>query len=188
MPDSFLKHSGNYKRLKVYQVAEIIYDISYYFSHKYFGKGDRTIDQMIQAARSGKQNIVEGNEASSTSKETRIKLTNVAKASFKELLEDYEDYLRVRNLEIWDKDSEKAVMTRKFCVNHNDSKDYRDRLDSRSAETIANIAIILLHQEDVMLQRFIESQKKDFLENGGMREEMFRKRQQYRNSNNPQKK
>ena len=102
-PTTFLNQHGHYRNLRVYKVAEIIYDITYYFANKYLRMGDRTIDQMIQAARSGKQNIAEGNQAALTSSETEIKLTNVAKASLEELLDDYEDYLRVRNLQQWGK-------------------------------------------------------------------------------------
>lgn len=95
-PKPFLPHGGSYKNLLVYQKSECIYDVTFYFAHKYLEKGDRTIDQMVQAARSGKQNIAEGAAAGNTSKETEIKLTNVAKASLQELLVDYEDYIRVR--------------------------------------------------------------------------------------------
>ena len=95
----FLQLKGNYKELIAYQKAECIYDTTYYFTHKYLSKKDRTIDQMIQAARSGKQNIVEGNSAATTSLETELKLLNVARASLQELLVDYEDYLRVNHLE-----------------------------------------------------------------------------------------
>ena len=100
-PHTFLPQCGHYRNLRVYKVAEMIYDITYYFTSHYLAKGDRTVDQMVQAARSGKQNIAEGNQAAATSSETEIKLTNVAKASLEELLTDYEDYLRVRNLEQW---------------------------------------------------------------------------------------
>ena len=100
-PTTFLPQHGHYRNLRVYQVTEIIYDITYHFTQHYLEKGDRTVDQMIQAARSGKQNISEGNQAAATSSETEIKLTNVAKASLEELLNDYEDYLRVRNLLQW---------------------------------------------------------------------------------------
>ena len=93
-PKPFLPHGGSYKNLLVYQKSECIYDVTFYFAHKYLEKGDRTIDQMVQAARSGKQNIAEGAAAGNTSKETEIKLTNVAKASLQELLVDYEDYIR----------------------------------------------------------------------------------------------
>ena len=97
-PITFLPQHGHYRHLRVYKVTEIIYDITYHFTQHYLSKGDRTIDQMVQAARSGKQNIAEGNQSASTSSETEIKLTNVAKASLEELLNDYEDYLRVRCL------------------------------------------------------------------------------------------
>lgn len=95
--EPLLPRTGNYRKLYTYQKAEAIYDITYYFCKNYLLRGDRTIDQMVQAARSGKQNIVEGSAASATSKETEIKLVNVAKASLQELLVDFEDYLRTRN-------------------------------------------------------------------------------------------
>ena len=105
-PQSFLPHGGSYKNLIAYQKAECVYDVTFYFVHNYLEKGDRTIDQMVQAARSGKQNIAEGAAAGNTSKETEIKLTNVAKASLQELLIDYEDFLRVRGLEQWKAEDE----------------------------------------------------------------------------------
>ena len=135
---------------------------------------------MVQAARSGKQNIVEGSKAATTSMETQIKLTNVAKASLQELLEDYEDYLRVRDLSIWDKDSEKAMQTREFCATHLDDAYYRQAVKVRSDETVANIAIILIHQADVLLQGLLNSQQREFLENGGIREQMSQARRQWR--------
>ena len=95
--NTFLKNKGNYKSLRVYKVSKIIYDITYLFTRRFLSARDRTTDQMVQAARSGKQNIVEGSKAATTSMETQLKLTNVAKASLQELLEDYEDYLRVAN-------------------------------------------------------------------------------------------
>ena len=143
-------------------------------------RGDRTIDQMVQAARSGKQNIAEGSSAGTTSKETEIKLTNVAKASLQELLLDYEDYLRVRDLEIWDKESEKALITRKICATNRDSAYYREAVKIRSDETVANIAIILIHQADTLLKKLINRQKQDFLQQGGIREQMTQARKSYR--------
>lgn len=131
---------------------------------------------MVQAARSGKQNIAEGSVAGSTSKETEIKLTNVAKASLQELLIDYEDYLRVRNLHQWSKNEEKALITRRICINNNDSAYFREAVRVRTDETVANIAIILIHQADVLLHRLIERQKSDFLKNGGIREQMTKAR------------
>lgn len=102
--EPFLQPRGGYRKLRVYKTTEIIYDITFYFTSRYLKKSDRTIDQMVQAARSGKQNIAEGSKASMTSTETELKLTNVAKASLEELLIDYEDYLRVRNMEQWGMD------------------------------------------------------------------------------------
>lgn len=181
MAETFLQNKGNYRNLIAYQKAECIYDITYYFAHKYLQKGDRTIDQMVQAARSGKQNIVEGCAASTTSSETELKLINVARASLQELLMDYEDYLRVNSFELWAYDSPKAVQTRKACSAHNDSAYYREAIKERSAETIANIAITLIHQEDVFLRRLLESLQKSFVENGGVREQMTKARLEYRN-------
>lgn len=180
---SFLPRKGNYRDLIAYQKAECIYDITYYFAHRFLKNSDRTVDQMIQAARSGKQNIAEGSAASSTSSETEIKLINVSRASFQELLTDYEDYLRVRNLGQWSVTSEKAVKTREVCAKHNDSKFYMDRMDARTDGTIANIAITLIHQEDVILRKLLERLQTDFVKNGGIRESMTQARLSYRNKN-----
>lgn len=178
--NEFIPQKGFYKNLRAFKVAEIIYDITYIFIKRFLHKGDRTADQMLQAARSGKQNIAEGSAAGSTSKETEIKLTNVAKASLQELLLDYEDYLRVRSLETWDKDSEKAQQTRRVCKAHSDSEFYRKAVEIRSDETVANICIILIHQADVLLYRLIERQKQDFLQQGGIREQMSAARREHR--------
>ena len=153
MQHSFLPNKGNFRDLIAFQKSECIYDITYYFAKKYLSIGDRTIDQMIQAARSCKQNIAEGNGASVTSSETEIKLMNVAKASLQELLLDYEDYLRVRGLEQWNLDSEKAQQTRQVCARHNDSAFYREAIIERNDETIANIAINLIYQTDILLKK-----------------------------------
>lgn len=176
----FIPHKGYYRNLIVYQISEIIYDITYVFTQRFLQRGDRTIDQMVQAARSGKQNIAEGSSAGTTSKETEIKLTNVAKASLQELLLDYEDYLRVRDLEIWDKESEKALITRKICATNHDRAYYREAVKIRSDETVANIAIILIHQADTLLKKLINRQKQDFLQQGGIREQMTQARKSYR--------
>ena len=183
--NTFLKNKGNYKSLRVYKVSKIIYDITYLFTRRFLSARDRTTDQMVQAARSGKQNIVEGSKAATTSMETQLKLTNVAKASLQELLEDYEDYLRVRELAIWDKDSEKALQTRKFCATHLDDAYYREAVKVRSDETVANIAIILIHQADVLLQGLIDRQQSDFLAQGGIREQMSQARRQWRSTHAP---
>lgn len=180
MTKKFLPLKGNYRELIAFKKAECIYDITYYFAHHYLEKGDRTIDQMIQAARSGRQNIAEGCSAATTSSETEIKLLNVAKASLQELLLDYEDYLRVRDMEQWNVTSEKAVAARRACSSHNDSAYYREAIKVRSDETICNIAITLIHQADVCLRQYIERIKKEFLESGGIKEQMYKARVDYR--------
>lgn len=172
----FIPISWNYDRLNVYQKSECIYDVTYHFANRFLSKGDRTIDQMIQAARSGKQNIAEGIEASCTSRESGIKLVNVARASLQELLIDYKDYLRVRNLEQWPIDSDKGKRCRRACAAHNDSAYYRAAIVERNDTAVANIAITLIFQCDCMLRGLIERLKKDFLEKGGIREEMTRTR------------
>lgn len=174
----FIKPKGDYRNLIVYKKAECIYDLTYYFVNKYLSRGDRTIDQMVQAARSGKQNIIEGSAASTTSRETEIKLFNVAKASFDELLADYEDYLRVRGKERWAE--EKQLRVREFCRQQNDSAFYRDIAPVRDDATIANLCLTMIHQELFLLVRLIERAKSDFLQNGGIREEMSRARREYR--------
>lgn len=184
MEYSFLKQKGNYRDLIAFQKAECIYDITYYFAHKYLKVGDWTIDQMIQAARSGRQNIAEGCEAGTTSSESEIKLINVAKASLQELLLDYEDYLRVRNLRKWEIDEEKAIITRKVCSIQNDSSFFRDAITKRSDETICNIAITLIHQADYLLRKYLEKLQQEFLQNGGIKEQMYKARINRRN--NPQ--
>ncbi|MCM1318316.1 MAG: four helix bundle suffix domain-containing protein [Bacteroides sp.] len=178
--DSFLAQRGNYRSLITFQKAECIYDITFHFAHRFLEKGDRTVDQMVQAARSGKQNIVEGASASATSKEMEIKLMNVAKASMHELLVDFEDYLRVRQLRQWQKGEPKFEQTRRYCTSHNSSADFRDKLPDRNDETIANIAIILIRQLDYLLFKQIETLKKAFLESGGIKEEMSRARRKVR--------
>ena len=144
---------------------------------------DRTVDQMVQAARSGKQNIAEGCSSGTTSRETELKLVNVARASLQELLLDYEDWMRVRDMEPWALDDPRCEQTRKAVAQHNDSAYYREAIKERSPETIANIAITLIHQADVMLRRLLEHLQRDFLEQGGIKEEMTRARAEYRKSN-----
>lgn len=183
MTQPFLSQRGNYKELIAFRKSECIFDITFYFANKYLVKGDRTIDQMIQAARSGKQNIAEGSAAATTSREMEIKLYNVARASLQELLVDYEDYLRVRDLSQWNMNDEKSKQTRRVCGRHNDSEFYREAIKLRSDETIANIAITLIHQADVLMRGLIERAQIDFLKEGGIREQMTRNRLEYRKRN-----
>lgn len=176
MKESLLPPSGGYRRLISYQKAEAVYDLTYYFCSKYLKKGDRTIDQMVQAARSGKQNIAEGSAASATSKEFEIKLMNVAKASLEELLLDYEDYLRTRNLKLWAADSIEVTAMRKLGKEHNDGAFYIQLAQTRSPETIANMAIGLINQSTYLLRRQINALSQNFIQEGGFRERMTRLR------------
>lgn len=150
------------------------------FCERFLSKGDRTIDQMIQAARSGKQNIAEGSAAASTSKETEIKLTNVAKASLQELLLDYEDFLLTRRLRKWDRSDAATRQTRQVAMSNNDPEYYLARSAHWDAATFANVVITLINQCNVLLRRLIERQKEQFLRQGGIREEMSRARREYR--------
>jgi four helix bundle suffix protein len=177
---TFLPNHGHYRNLRVYQVTEIIYDITYYFAHRYLGKGDRTVDQMIQAARSGKQNIAEGNQAATTSSETEIKLTNVAKASLEELLDDYEDYLRVRHLEQWGALHPRYEAMRTYARSEKIKSTYAQHIRKMNDEEIANLCITLLHQASVMLQRLLETMQHRFVTEGGIKERMFKARTDYR--------
>ncbi len=156
-----LRAGGDYQTLLSYQKSEVIYEITYRFCQRFLFRGDRTIDQMVQAARSGKQNILEGSKAATTSKETEIKLTNVARASFEELLEDYRNFLRVRDLAAWDKQSREAQYVRNlglarpltFAV-------FREFVETRPAGVVANIAICLIHQANYLIDHQLSGLEK----------------------------
>ena len=179
--DGFLPPRGNYRRLLSYQKAEIVYDITYRFCQRFLRIGDRTIDQMVQAARSGKQNIAEGSKASLTSTQTEIRLTNVARASLEELLIDYEDFLRVREYKLWSKDSRESMFVRKLSKSSaTNYETYREFCETRGGEVVANIAICLIHQTNYLLDRQIRRLETDFVKNGGIREKMTAARRKYR--------
>jgi len=181
-PQPFLPKKGNYRGLLVYQKAECVYDLTFYFAHHYFvERKDRTIDQVVQAARSAKQNIAEGCAAASTSAETEIKLIGVARASMKETLEDFKDYLRTRHLEEWAVDDPRTRQTQEYCKKHNRPEDYMKDIEKRSPEALCNIAITLICQYDVMMGRLLDRLQKDFVEKGGIREQMTAARLGYRN-------
>jgi four helix bundle suffix protein len=183
---TFLPQHGHYRHLRVYQVAEMIYDITYYFAHRFLSKGDRTIDQMVQAARSGKQNIAEGNQAATTSSETEIKLTNVAKASLEELLDDYEDYLRVRGLEHWGALHPRYQKMREYASGAQIRHTYAHNIRKMTDEEIANLCITLTHQAIYMLHKLLITMQQRFVTEGGIKERMFQARVNYRNSQSSQ--
>lgn len=163
---------GDYKQLLCYQKSDVIFQITFHFCSNFLSRGDRTVDQMVQAARSGKQNIVEGVAAGPTSLKTEIKLINVAKASLKELLEDYEDYLKTRGLPQWQKGSREYETMRRLGREHNDAEYFMGLVASRPAGTIANMAIILINQADYLLFKFLERLSEDFVGEGGFSERM----------------
>ena len=177
MPDRWIVKQGSYENLLTYRKSQIIYDGTVLFCRRFLQKGDRTIDQMVQAARSGKQNIVEGAMASGVSTETELKLTGVARASLEELLEDYRDYLRVNNLPLWGKDDKAAQAIRQLGRRKEESyEDYRQYFEERSAGTFANIMICLIYQCCYLLDRQTASQEAAFVKNGGIRERMLKAR------------
>ena len=165
----------SYRDLKSYQQATIIYDFTAEFCNFYIDKKSRTTDQMIQAARSGKQNIVEGS-SNRTSEKSELKLLGVARASFQELLEDYEDFLRQRNLRLWLKDSAEAREIRALVYKSNRTyKAYRSYLENQ--ESAANTAICLINQVNFLLDRQIKSLENQFIKQGGYSENLFWKRE-----------
>jgi four helix bundle suffix protein len=176
-PAGFIPPHGGYKKLLSYHKALIVFDATLYFCNRFIDKKSRTHDQMVQAARSGKQNILEGSQASGTSKETEIKLTNVARSSQEELLEDYQDYLRTHGLRLWDKNSREALFVRKLGAQPDVSyESYRTYIETRPPEVVANIIICLIHQTNYLLDQQLRRLEQDFLNEGGLRERMTRAR------------
>lgn len=176
-PDGFIPKHGGYEQLITYQKSKIIYDGTYYFCKKYFQPFDRTIDQMVQAARSGKQNIVEGSMASGTSKEMEIKLTNVARASLEELLTDYKDFLRTRKLKIWDKTHFYYPHLTKILITPDATYEtYRKGIENPEPEVSANVMIGLINITSYLLAKQIKTLEKEFLLEGGLRERMSQAR------------
>jgi four helix bundle suffix protein len=177
VPQNFIPPHGGYEELFSFQKARVVYDATVCFCERFLDKRNRTVDQMVQAARSGKQNILEGCQASGTSKEAEIKLVNVARASLEELLEDYRDFLRVRKQKLWDKNSRKAQFVRRLGTQKNRSYDpYRTYVETRPAHIVANILICLIHQTNYLLDQQLRQLEKAFLEEGGLRERMTRAR------------
>ena len=154
-------------------MAEALYDLTYFFCQRFLPKhGDRTVDQMVQAARSGKQNIAEGNQAAMTSSETEIKLTNVARASIEELLVDYEDYLRTHSQPQWGLGHPRLESLRKWTRSQSFLQSYALQAARMTDEELANLCITLCHQIIYMLGQLLKTQQSRFVEQGGIRERM----------------
>jgi len=173
----FIPKHGGFRKLFSYQKAEIIYDATVYFTNRFFRKGDRTIDQMVQAARSGKQNIAEASLASATSKETEIKLTNVARASQVELLIDYQDFLRTNKLTEWPLDHAYAKRLRELHKLPDPTyENYRQGIEHSDPSICANVVIGLIKVTCYLLERQIDFLEQDFIKNGGIKERMTKAR------------
>ena len=166
---------GGYRNLKSYQTAEIVYDATVVFCDRFIDKRSRTHDQMVQAARSGVQNIAEGSMASATSKKTELKLTGVARASLEELLLDFQAFLRQRGLRIWSKDSQEALAVRRKYLS-----DKSDLPDMSDPEVAANTLICLINQASYLLGRQLQRLEQQFLTEGGFTEKLYQARQQAR--------
>lgn len=181
--EGFIPSHGGYRQLFSYRKAEIIYDGTVYFTNRFFHKYDRTVGQMVQAARSGKQNIAEGSMASATSKETEIKLTNVARASLEELQIDYEDFLRTNKLPIWDKEHKLVARLRE--LNKNTPKPtyetFVKAIEHESPEICANTMITLIKITTYLLKQQIKQLETAFIKEGGIRERMTKARIEERN-------
>ena len=179
--DSFARPKTSYRNLYVFQKAEAIYDLTYHFLQGHIAKSDRTYDQMLQAARSGKQNIVEGRSDAASSAEMEIKLFCVARGSLHELLNDYEDYMRTRRVSIWKNTHPRYSSLLQLCRTRNDTAYYTSLVPKMRDEEYCNLMLTLIHQTLSMLDGMIEKIKQDFLKNGGIKEQMYRARVEYRN-------
>jgi four helix bundle suffix protein len=173
MSHGFIPPHGGYQNLLSYQKSEIVYDATVYFCDRFLERRDRTRDQMVQAARSGKQNIIEGSQASGTSKETEIKLTNVARASLEELLADYRDFLRTRGLKEWNKEHPFAQRLRELNQLPNATYEtFKKGIENPEPEICANVIIGLIRVASYLLDRQLKRLEQDFLKEGGLRERM----------------
>jgi four helix bundle suffix protein len=177
-----LRPSGGYRTLRSFQAATLIYDATYWFCERFIDPRSRTCDQMVQAARSGRQNIAEGCRAAATSSQTELRLVNVARASLEELLLDFEDYLRHRHLPLWSPDAPEALAVRRVGQQHRtDRSDQADRsdyahyarwLDHEDPAVRANALICLIHQANYLLDQQIEALEKAFVTEGGYSEQL----------------
>ena len=176
---------GGYRQLKSYQMAEVVYDATVAFCERFIDKYSRTRDQMVQAARSGKQNIAEGSMASGTSRKMEMKLVGVARASLEELLLDFQDYLRQHGLALWDKNHPKAVAVRKLAYAPNRSySTYKTYIENAPPEVAANAIICVIHQANYLLDQQLRQLGKQFLAEGGFTERLYRERTKARNQRN----
>jgi four helix bundle suffix protein len=178
--NSILRQQNNWQTLYFYQKSNVLYQLTFVFTKRFLIRGDRTIDQMIQAARSGKQNIVEGSADGVASMEMELKLLNVARSSIKELKEDYEDYIVSRHLTRWSPNNTRYDAMLKFCRTHNKLEDYEPFFEKWTDEEMANIALTLCHMVDRMMTTYQKQQEETFIKEGGIKERMTAARLGYR--------
>jgi len=172
---------GGYRELQSYKMSEIVFDATAVFCDRFIDRRSRTHDQMVQAARSGKQNIAEGSMASGTSKKTELKLVGVARASLEELLLDYRDFLRQRGLPLWGKDHEQAQKVRKLAYAKDRSyTTYKTYLEASPPEVAANTMVCLIHQTNYLLDQQLRALEKYFLKDGGFTERLYNARSKAR--------
>ena len=180
----FLRKATNWQALHFYQKAEALYQLTYAFQERFLKRGDRTVDQMVQAARSCTQNIIEGSEAGVTSTESEVKLMNVARASLQELQHDYEQYLATRHLPQWQKAHPRYGALVDFCRNRNRVEDYESYFTTMTDEELANMALTLCHFVDRMMTKHLAKLEHTFVEEGGIKERMTAARLGRRQSQN----
>lgn len=179
--NSIFKQTANWRNLRLYHKSDVLYQLTVVFCRRFLPPyGDRTVDQMVQAARSGKQNIVEGSEDGKTSTEMELKLLNVARASIGELREDYEDFLKGHSLPLWDNKHPRFDGMLSFCREHNDYADYEKLAEKMSAEEFCNMTITVCRMTDKMLVSYLEHLEQRFVTEGGIKERMHSARTGYR--------
>jgi restriction system protein len=180
-PPGLIPPHGGYQDLQSFKMAEIVYDGTVFFCDRFISRRSRTHDQMVQAARSGKQNIAEGSQVSGTSKKSELKLVGVARGSLEELLVDYKDFLRQKGLLLWGKDHPQARKVRNLCYAQNRSYlTYKTYLEEGSPEVAANTLVCLIHQTNYLLDQQLRALEKAFLKEGGFTERLYRTRTQAR--------
>ena len=180
MDNGFIPPHGHYQELLSYKKSAIVYSATVKFCERFISIKDRTYDQMVQAARSGKQNIVEGSADGVTSTEMELKLLNVARSSIKEVKEDYEDYLTARHLTRWDRQHIRYDGRLQFCRKHNRLEEYEGFFSKWTDEEMANIALTLCHMVDKMMTTYQKQLEQTFIEEGGIKERMTAARLGYR--------
>lgn len=170
---SVLRKAVVYTELRFFQRSDVLYQLTQQFCHRFLpAYGDRTVDQMVQAARSTKQNIAEGSSDGQTSTESELKLLGIARGSNLELLEDYQDYLKRHGLREWHGVNPRFDQLHEFCRRHSRYEDYQSVLPRMNDEELANMAICLCHQVDSALTKYIEKKDREFTTEGGIRERM----------------